>query len=123
MQASGTDHDGRVGVSGTVTSDGVPAQNGRIHFSPDTSTEGPDAWGTIEGGRYRISRENGPVPGIYRVSIEIGPSPTKQGFMETRPKKQRVVMRRTVSWPDPVMIGKDGSRNRLDIELPLRTPE
>lgn len=57
----------RVGVSGTVTLDGQPLENGSILFLP--KGEGPSAGTQIENGRFAIAPSDGPSPGNYRVEI------------------------------------------------------
>ena len=57
----------RTAVSGSVSLDGQPLQDGNILFIP--MEEGPSAGGAIEGGRYQLDGEQGPSPGRYRVEI------------------------------------------------------
>jgi hypothetical protein len=57
-------------VSGTVTLDGQPLANGSIQFNPMTQSGSAVSGGaTIQNGRFSIARENGLVPGTYRVAI------------------------------------------------------
>ncbi len=58
-----------VAVSGKVSLDGQPIQDGTIQFVPIEGTQGPTAGGTIKEGAYSIPRDGGPVPGKYRVEI------------------------------------------------------
>jgi hypothetical protein len=58
-------------VTGQVVFDGQPLKEGEILFFP-TSATGKDAVATgahISGGSYTISREDGPIPGNYKVQI------------------------------------------------------
>ena len=60
----------RAGVSGSVTVDGQPVEEGSITFVPDAQTGGPTAGDTIEQGNYAVSAESGLAPGKYRVQIK-----------------------------------------------------
>jgi hypothetical protein len=60
---------GGVAVTGKVTFEGQPIEEGSIQFVPQTGTEGPSAGASIKEGTYSIPRESGPVPGSYRVEI------------------------------------------------------
>lgn len=57
-------------VSGTVTLDGQPLENGVIRFVPASDVKGPKASVAIIGGRFAIPTDAGPVPGLHRVEIE-----------------------------------------------------
>jgi hypothetical protein len=50
---------------------GAEGQNGLITFTPIDSSIGPAAMNDFEAGAYRFTKENGPVPGKYNVSIEL----------------------------------------------------
>ncbi len=56
-------------VSGTVTLDGKPLEQGVIQFQPTTPEQATAAGATIEAGAYSIARSEGPVPGKYKVTI------------------------------------------------------
>lgn len=59
-------------VSGSVTLDGKPLERGTISFQPATGL--PTAAGVpISGGGYSISRDEGLVPGAYKVLISSTP--------------------------------------------------
>jgi hypothetical protein len=59
-------------VSGSVTLDGKPLERGTISFQPSTGL--PTAAGVpISGGSYSISRDEGLVPGSYKVAISSTP--------------------------------------------------
>lgn len=59
----------RAEVSGDVTVNGAPLEEGSIAFLPTEGTQGPSVGGTINQGRYLIPVEEGPVVGTYRVEI------------------------------------------------------
>jgi len=58
-------------VSGNVTLDGQPLSDGSIEFQPVATAGGPvvPGGGLIAAGAYRIAREQGLVPGVYKVMI------------------------------------------------------
>jgi hypothetical protein len=66
---AGCGGDGRIQLSGRVTFDGQPIDQGTIDFLP-ADGQGPTAGGLIEGGRYSVRV----APGMKRVEI--------QGFRE-----------------------------------------
>ena len=57
----------RTAVSGTVTLQGKPLEEGIILFTP--LAKGPSAGGDIRQGKYQLPQEKGPSPGEYRVEI------------------------------------------------------
>ena len=59
----------RQAISGLITLDGEPLSDGAILFEPATTESGTAVGATIRRGRFAISREEGPVPGAYRVRI------------------------------------------------------
>lgn len=60
---------GRAEVHGKVYFGGVPVESGSIAFVPVEGTLGPSVGGAIQGGEYRIPRNQGPLSGPYRVMI------------------------------------------------------
>jgi hypothetical protein len=81
---SGGDGLDRQPVSGQVTIDGQPLDEGEIAFAPTTGG-GPSAGGKISGGSYSIPRADGPVPGPHRVSIYSAKPTGKKVKDETDP--------------------------------------
>jgi len=61
---------GGVGVQGEVTYAGEPALSGTIVFEP-ADGQGPTAGGTIENGRYTITKEAGVTPGEKKVRVVL----------------------------------------------------
>jgi hypothetical protein len=59
----------RNSVSGTVTLDDKPVDNGFITFKPEPDTKCPDIAGQIKKGTFNISKKDGPVAGTYTVAI------------------------------------------------------
>jgi hypothetical protein len=56
-------------ISGTVTFEGQPIPSGSIQFVPRQTKEGIASGAVIADGRFRVDREDGPVPGSYQVMI------------------------------------------------------
>jgi hypothetical protein len=59
----------RQAVSGTVTLDGKPLEDGNIKFTPTSPEAGTEGAAHISNGKYAFSKSDGPVPGPYRVEI------------------------------------------------------
>jgi hypothetical protein len=62
------DPDGRQAIRGTVAFQGQPLDMGNIEFQP-AGGERTQAGAPIRNGRYAIAREQGLVPGSYKVII------------------------------------------------------
>lgn len=61
----------RVQVSGNVSLDGKPIEEGNITFVPIKGTTGPSTGGVIRNGQYDVAAAVGPLTGgTYRVQIE-----------------------------------------------------
>lgn len=58
---------GRLPVKGEVALEGKAIQSGSIVFYP--LQQGPKVGTKIKDGHYRFTRDNGPVPGRYKVEI------------------------------------------------------
>lgn len=73
---------GRKALTGKVTLDGQPLDQGNIEFHP-LSEGGTQSGGRIVSGSYKIPSAEGAVPGNYRVSITdfVPTPPLPPGFM------------------------------------------
>lgn len=60
----------RLSVKGAVTLDGKPLERGVIRFVPLPEVKGPKASVDVNGGRFEIPADFGPVAGKHRVEIE-----------------------------------------------------
>lgn len=58
----------RNSISGKVTLDGQPVEEGQITFTP-TGDKGTVTGAEIKAGAYSVPKENGPVIGSHKVSI------------------------------------------------------
>ncbi len=103
----------RVPISGTVTCEGVDAPNGSVLGTiAATGTEAPNISWPLEGGKFSIPADQGPIAGSYKFEISIvtgeaaeGESP--EGETETGPE---VVYQKTIEIPA-------GGSDSLTIEL------
>lgn len=70
----------RQAISGLVEFQGKPLAKGHIQFLPTESVSTPIATGAeVREGRYAVSRDEGLVPGTYKVSISAeGEPPSRQ---------------------------------------------
>lgn len=70
MAAAGCGGADGVAVSGAVTFQGQPVEDGMIQFiSNDAAGAGRSAGAPIVDGKYAIARNGGPPPGSYRVEV------------------------------------------------------
>jgi len=79
----------RFSVSGTVTFNGEPLQDGTIFFQPDSAkgNSGPGSLGEIKDSQYKIDKTRGVLGGAYIVRITgyeppppaTGPMPVRRG--------------------------------------------
>jgi hypothetical protein len=81
----------REAVSGQVTFEGKPLAAGLIQFQP-TGQEATAGSAAVAAGRYAIRKDEGLVPGKYRVAIttpvaEAGPSPALPGDEKPPPRE------------------------------------
>lgn len=99
LAGCGGDPTGRQAVWGTVYFQGQPLDQGGIHFSP-IDKGASEAGAGIENGVYRIRREQGLLPGTYKVAVssydrkgakvasdEIPGEPSAKQFRERIPAK------------------------------------
>ena len=95
LSGCGKDADGlpRVEVSGEVSKNGSPIKEGRVSFIPEGQTKGPATGAGIVNGRFMIPRAIGPVPGSYRVRVEvtIESAEPKPGSPERIPSKDEIL--------------------------------
>ncbi len=68
----------RVAVSGTVTLDGRPIEQGAISFVPTADSKQPSAGAEIAAGEYSIPAASGPSAGKYKVEIRWSKPTGKQ---------------------------------------------
>jgi len=59
----------RAVVSGSVTYDGKPVDDGMIRFVPAEGTKAPSSGAVIKGGRYTANSQGGVAVGTYSVEI------------------------------------------------------
>jgi hypothetical protein len=112
-------------VSGTVTLDGKPLDQGTISFQP--VSELPTAAAIVfSDGRYSIARAQGLVPGAYRVLISSTPPTTlaidpATGMppppgKPTPPPKERLPEKYNASTTLTAEV-KEGASNQFDFSL------
>jgi hypothetical protein len=67
----GADVYDRLPISGQVTLDGKPLQDGYVVFEPKAG-QPTQSGGMIQGGKFDVPREDGAVAGLYSVGIFSG---------------------------------------------------
>ncbi len=60
---------GLAAVTGTVTLDGTPLDQGSIHFESLAGGDAVNTGAVIENGQYQVPAKNGLKPGQFKVSI------------------------------------------------------
>jgi hypothetical protein len=113
-------------VSGKVTLDGKPLEDGQITFTPELAGN-PAAGATIKAGAYRLGRSEGPAAGPHRVNIwarrptgKKTPSDVEPGtFVEET--REIIPNRYNVNSELKADI-KDSGGNRFDFALTSKKP-
>jgi hypothetical protein len=108
-------------VSGTVTFQGKPLDQGAIEFSP-TSQQGTFSGGEIVDGQYSIPAEQGLAPGSYDVRITSSEggtqAPADQAPGEsTITAKERIPAAYNSATTLKVDVTKDGNKT-FDFQIP-----
>jgi hypothetical protein len=123
----GDDAGGRQAVSGSVTLKGKPVAEGMIDFIP---LAGPSGGGTytksgavIKDGKYTIPKNQGLVPGQYKVSLSAPDKHHKLGGDElpgptsSRTSKNLIPPEYNLKTKQVVEVKKDGP-NTIDFTIP-----
>jgi hypothetical protein len=113
----------RCSVTGTVTFDGQPVENGQIIFTPK-GKEGSVAGALIEDGEYFIPRDKGPVAGRHSVSITASrkTGEQKKAIMPAPPGEMIDVMEAYIpkKYNDQTTLSvelKAGENSEVDFDL------
>jgi hypothetical protein len=91
-------NDNRAAITGKVTLDRQPLEQGSIRFLPTEGVEGAIACAAIVNGRYQLSVKAGPALGWNRVEIN---GARKTGRMIDKPFPQRGMTEETVEAVPP----------------------
>lgn len=114
----------RVVVSGTVTVDGKPVDEGSINFSP-LDGQGPSTGGKIENGKYELKGDAAATPGKKRVSI-TGALKTGRRIPAGQPLPPETMIDEIIPYPDLGEMNKDvlmnvevapGRANQINFDL------
>jgi hypothetical protein len=110
----GGDDKPREPVSGTVSMDGQPLPAGVILFAPagGAGESLASATGKIENGQFSIPRDQGPVPGKYKVTISHTDEP--EGRVKIELKKPG----KKTSGPKELIPAKYNAQTTLSAEIP-----
>lgn len=112
---------GRLPVSGTVTFQGKPLDQGTIEFAPEDG-RGVASGAVIKDGRYSIPELKGLPPGTYRVRISsaepssTGPPPEFPGEHKTE-AKERIPAAFNTQSTQTVKVTAGGT-NQFDFQIP-----
>lgn len=109
----------RAEVQGTVTLDGQPLTQGTLAFFPTGDAKGPAAGGTIVGGKYFISADQGSTIGTNRVEIRSARATGKMLALRKEAEVVEVLPDRYHSQSVLTANIKQG-KNTVDFELQSR---
>jgi len=117
-------------VSGTVSYQGKPIDNGEIRFVPIKGTQGPASLAYIKQGNYKVVARGGVPLGTHRVEIfSYTPDPNAKPYTEEEadgefgikagdiPKKQMIPEKYNVSSTLEVTIDSDSGSVNHDFNL------
>jgi len=107
---------GSTGVSGSVSYDGQPVENGSITFVPADGL-GPSSGSTISGGRYRVDDL---APGEKIVQIEgLKEIPVARTTAELAQQAEEAARRGQVAAPaaDAMLIPDDAEGNNAKVQV------
>lgn len=115
--------DERVGLTGTVSLQGKPLDRGNILFIP--STPGPTQTGAeIKDGAFSIIKEQGLVPGKYKVSISSPDGKTPDATSNQPPgpsgnfaSKERIPPEFNTNSKEEIEVKADGP-NQFEFKIP-----
>jgi hypothetical protein len=115
---------GRQAVSGTVMFQGKPLDQGSIMFLPASDGLPTQSGTTINNGSYTIPREQGLVPGTYKVAISSPDGKTPDPGSDALPgpsgnfaSKDRIPPEFNTESKHEVEVKKDAS-NTFDFKIP-----
>ena len=108
----------RSAIQGQVTLAGTPLASGRILFTPIAPTTGPVATAIILNGAYQLPREQGPVIGKQRVTLEAIPN---LGFAMDD-EQAYAAFARSGARPAPNPISPQFQQQPLEVEIVANQP-
>jgi hypothetical protein len=121
----GGNTEGRQPVSGTITLKGVPLDEGLIEFVPQEGEKvGTRGGAAIKNGKYSIPRDQGLLPGTYRVVISAADKPLPDqgagvppGPTRSAPGKNRIPAEYNRATKQVVTVTRGGP-NRFNFTIP-----
>jgi hypothetical protein len=121
----GGNTEGRQPISGTITLKGAPLDEGLIEFFPQEGEKvGTRGGAAVKNGKYSIPRDQGLLPGTYKVVISAAdkarpeqdpgapPGPTKSA-----PRRNRIPAEYNRATKQVVTVTKGGP-NQFDFTIP-----
>lgn len=112
LTGCGGDPLGRQAISGAVTVDGAPLQKGNLSLQP-TEQQPTSSGAPIVDGKYTIARDQGLVPGKYRVSINAavpgtGGEASEMPGMPPKPAKEMIPAKWNTESEQSIEVKKEG---------------
>ncbi|WP_439623956.1 hypothetical protein [Gemmata sp.] len=114
------DKTGRQPVSGQVTLKGVPVDRGSIEFDAADGALPTRAGAVVLDGRYQVAREQGLVPGAYRVRIsapDVGPAAGAPADPTNRPVPRERIPERYNRKSEVTVEVVGGAPNTFDFTI------
>lgn len=113
----------RQAISGAVTLNGEPLNNGSISFDPQDREKGRSGGAVIENGEFRLDRQRGLQPGAYTVRIHSADTSTMAVADEAMPGDSRKVARERIpaqwnSQSEQTVTVEDGGKNHFEFAIP-----
>ncbi|MEZ6132347.1 MAG: hypothetical protein R3C59_27100 [Planctomycetaceae bacterium] len=119
----------RAAVSGTVSLNGTPLEEGTVVFVPIDGTSGPRVTVSVVDGRFEADPEHGPGVGQHRVEIQstCGPAFDDEQMvasLEAKPQRLNVVVVPPIYNSNSQLTAtiQDQTQNQLtfDLKMPRR---
>jgi len=111
---------GRLPISGDVTLDGQPLDQGAIQFEPFDKTSKLNAGGVITNGKFQIATEQGLPPGKYKVVINSVPKDTRKAedIMNNpgEPPAERIAAKYNTESAEVVEVVGGGKKNQFSFK-------
>ena len=104
----------RVVVSGTVTFNGAPIQQGKIRFFPDAATDAPMTGASIVDGHYLVDAKGGVPIGKHRVEI-VG---FQAAARATKPGAAPIAIAMSASAKKQFLPPQFNTRTTLSLDVP-----
>lgn len=119
LAGCGAAYPGRVEVSGSVSYDGEPIEDGLIRFIPEGATRGSIAQGKIIDGQYHIDHLGGVAVGTNRVEIRAYDPKVPEPMGPGIPPREQLLPER-FNKESELITTVENSRSVIELNFDLR---